>query len=475
MLHGRAVIDLHNTKTHRDERIVHDNMLTNWIRDVANPVHIQMLGRPNGETLGRDRIFGGLMMFESPLTNDADDYLFPSFHQNRMIAHADDTAYTGTDLTRGSFNAAQSESNDSSKTVVWDFTQEQGNGNISSLGLCDTVFAICGSGQTYAPGVYNRSAHKYIFGNQRSGLDGNVSAGYRFYDGENGNTVVLIIDGSNFKIKYVPGYWAKFRPLVGGHTTTVTFYEPSTEAYNAYTVDMSSVSASAQTATGFVSNDGKLYVFFGANWASGTTKDMVIFDMLTRTYTTQTITNNTGISLLSAAVVTAQKRSRICIKDGILYVPSTNDTKLVYINLSDNTDCGIVKAPDGVSDLTVADGALFEMGNMIVASNSIYAFTGASSENTYLYTVYKGASLYLGWTHLTMHTHGTTNGVILAAQSMSKIHVAGGGEIGTSTGGYNDAFEELPCLTTKNNLQQAVTKTADMTMRVTYTVTDSAP
>ena len=227
MLHGRAIIDLHNTRTHKDERIVHDNMLTNWIRDSIKPWTIHRLGRPAVETLGYDDIFGGLMMFQSALSNDADDYLFPSPHVNKMIAHGNNQTYSGTDLTRGSYNESQSSGDDGSITKVWDFTQEQGNGTIASLGLCSIRFAICGNGTKGIPAKEARSTYPRIYVNRCGFTESDRSRGYRFFDGVNGTTIYAKVISGVLTMVEVPAYWTKFLPLVSAHGQNPVFYIPS--------------------------------------------------------------------------------------------------------------------------------------------------------------------------------------------------------------------------------------------------------
>lgn len=467
MLHGRAVIDLHNTRTHRDERIVHDNALTNWIRDVCKPRSLHLLGRPNAENLNRDNIFRGLMMFPNALSNDPDDYLFPAPNVNPMTAHASGATYSGVDTTRGSFNDAQSSSVDGAITSVWDFTQEQGNGTIASLGLCPTEFAVAGNGSKSGVTAILRNVKQQPFGSARSSIGGWNSGGIRYYDGENGTTIVARFQSGVMSLVEVPCTWTQIDPLLGGHGGA-TFYTPSTVETETY--DLTAYFTTTNMYT-FVSDDGKMYIF-GGSWNNGSTKTLVIFDLKTRTYTTQSVVNNTGVTLAGATDATGFNMLRMAVDNGILYVPASNN-RLAYINLSNNTDCGLVKTPDGLSDLTVSVRSIAKIGNMVIASPSDDYFTQASNTRT-AYVVYKGESWHWGWGTLNVSNYVSTNGVIIAGQSISKVLFAVGGVSNNNMTSYNDIWTEVPCLTTKNNLDSAVTKTADMTMRVTYTVTDQA-
>ena len=75
MLHGKAVIELHNTRTHQSKRIVHHNMLTNWVRDYLKPASFlqTMIGDPaaiharSWGGVSPSIMLGGLLMFGSTL------------------------------------------------------------------------------------------------------------------------------------------------------------------------------------------------------------------------------------------------------------------------------------------------------------------------------------------------------------------------------------------------------------------------
>lgn len=471
MLHGRAIIDLHNNKTHLDERIVHDNMLTNWIRDSIKPWTIYRQGRPSVEDLDYNNIFGGLMMFNAALPNDADDYLFPSPHTHKMIAHANHQTYSGTDLTRGSYNEAQSVATDGTITKVWDFTQEQGNGNIASLGLCSIRFAICGNGTKTIPATESRNTYHRIY-NNRSSVDGTAygsGRGFRFFDGISGTTIVARCTNGILSVIEVPAHWVKFNPTVGQHGTAPYFYIPSNVSVETY--DLSAISTNNYIAS-HVSNSGVLYMLFGTSLANGASTTLVAFDLRARTYTTQTLTNNTGAELRIG--LNEWDNAHFAIDDdGYLYIATTSN-KIAFINLADNTDCGIVKAPNGADDLQGVNSSICstisKYGNWIIAGSRGYLFSNTSA---IMYIINKGVSWYGGWSNIQMVGYQSDD-ILCAGQSIAKHLFAYGGYSGNTSGEYGESLTEIPCLATINNLESAVTKTADMTMRVTYTVTDAA-
>ena len=467
MLHGRAVIELHNNKTHRDERIVHDNMLTNWIRDSMRGISNVNLGLTEMFNVNKENLFKGLMMFDTPLSNDASDYLFPKPSVARMVAHGDGVAYSGSDYTRGSYNASQSSSSAGSVTYTWDFTQEQGNGTIASLGLCNPNFARIGSGQLVQTAA-NTTEKILLPRIDKSSLSltsstnmNTVCYNGKMYTVTFSSSVLTVVKKNLCSKVYNP-----VRDWLSKLTTQARALADLVTEETATTDLSSALGSVSKIAIGFVS--GKLYILAAtANWSNGSTKTLVVYDLESKQYTTQVITNNTGKTLYLSNWWSDNVIGQIAVYDGYLYIDST-DKNLCYIKLSDNTDAGVVTLPDGTTQVSMTLDfnsrmrmGFCEMGNLMVY---IPAYAASSSAQQYYFldgrTAYPNNLLSIGY-------------------------VASGQEYGYNIGDADGVYKlftstnttytyALPCLTTKNNLESAVTKTADMTMRVTYTVTDQA-
>lgn len=465
MLHGKAVIDLYNMKTHRSERIQHTNMLTNWTKDsfVLPSVY---LNRPN-YGLSRENIFGGLMMFAQPLSNDATEYRFPN-PSNRMVAHADRSTYNGTDLSRGSFNSAISSSVPGTITNVWDFVQEQGNGTISSLGLCNPDFAKVGSGQDTPP--ESNTTGKLASFTRDAMVNPNIT-GNHIFDGTNNKIYVYSVSGGVVTITEKIGIgFGSYNPVDGTMPSTVgqTYISENNLDNNRIatrTVDLSSVLGNVSNVGVSKDDDTHIYIIaLGSDWASGA-RTLVRLDLTDGTYTTQTITNNTG-KTISAKLNTYL--GSIAVFGGYFYASS--GVNVVYIKLTDNSDCGTVVLANGTA-LSIS-GTIAGIAPFSIVGDSLFVFdsqSAASSSTTYTancFTVYEGLALYVNlayWNYI-------TSGGWAVFQNISKAW----GALEVQTRSSNIVSNMIPCLSTKNNLEAAVTKTADMTMRVTYTVTDQA-
>lgn len=474
MIHGRAVIDLHNTKTHRDERIVHDNMLTNWIRDSAKPLSPWLTGLPTSLNYNSANLFGGLMMFEHALSNDADDYLFPAFDANKMIAHADNNVYGGSDLTRGSFNSGQSSAVDGTITRVWDFTQEQGNGNIASLGLCPASFARIGSGHIYD--IAQNATECADFGSgafQKRQLlvnnPWNTKQYAVYFNNDDQRCYYAYLDNGILTVKSCCAPLWNIRATVLNNSAGSYLNFSNDE--DTKTHDVSSIVGSVSVACGYWKNDGKLYICAGGNLASGSSRTFVIYDVKTNTYTTQTVTNNTGATLRMVTTSYRIMSRELIVEDGILYAVTTGNN-VAWIDLSDNTNCGITKEPTEAGNLTVytsSGSATFEnFGGMIVCTVSDgFFFSSATAKR---YVIRKGKSRRLSLLKYTQSDYVDGHDI---GQDINKAFVIISNYANNSAAEHAGFYAFVPALATKNNLESAVTKTADMTMRVTYTVTDS--
>ena len=484
MLHGKAVIELHNTRTHQSKRIVHHNMLTNWVRDYLKPASFlqTMIGDPasiNTRSWGGvspSIMLGGLLMFGSALSNDADDYLFPKPSVAKMIAHGNREAYSGADLLRGSFNAAQSSQSAGNLTQVWDFTQEQGNGTIASLGLCHNLMGKIGSGQDINS-EDNSTGKVNLYANlAQDGYIVNATAGFTPASGDYYAVYINKITGDAYAVTLHNGkITTKKRKFPLGERLNLLeetvplslppAYASITSAETITEVDVSSVLGSTSAAACWLDADnGILYILdLRTAWSSGA-KTLLAYDIEAGTYTTSSVTNNTGVQL--GVAPNAFYVGMIAVVDGFLYVPRYNSKEIYFIKLSDNTDCGKVVYNDG-TDLMLSDNfsigktVFLKTGSMLLMSSQLWRNEDTYTACAKLIDARKAYHINLVAPSTQSDNISTTCGAIGARNIL----------------GGNDVIVTQPlfCLATKNNLESAVTKTADMTMRVTYTVTDSAP
>lgn len=155
---GHAIFELTNTKTGEKRVYEDDNMVTNFLEQFCIPTgplnyNLQSMlicGQSNASgcsvlTLGLMSLFtGGLLLFEDEIDEDADN-IWPRAG-NKMTAQAGVVAHSGSNARAGSYNGTESGPVENGYRHVWDFTTNQGNGQISCACLTTAWGGILGAG-----------------------------------------------------------------------------------------------------------------------------------------------------------------------------------------------------------------------------------------------------------------------------------------------------------------------------------------
>lgn len=140
VLHGHTKITLRDAKTGEITDVAEkDNLVTNAVADIfANNLYGSM--NYSEITPVRDML-GGVLCFEDELDELASNTMPPSQADNKLIAHAGQTAHSSASTKRGNPNGTLSEviQNGKGYKFVWDFSTSQGNGTISSVALTNKV------------------------------------------------------------------------------------------------------------------------------------------------------------------------------------------------------------------------------------------------------------------------------------------------------------------------------------------------
>lgn len=153
MLKGKTVIEL--TDVHTGKKEIHEdtNMVTEAVSDVLNTNIMGLLynntsfNNSSGENWMlpiKKNIMGGILLYQNPLENKTDNLYAP--FTNPLIGYASDDANNTEDIRRGSRNLTESKVIDNGFRFVWDFATSQANGTISALCLTNT---LAGKGTQY--------------------------------------------------------------------------------------------------------------------------------------------------------------------------------------------------------------------------------------------------------------------------------------------------------------------------------------
>lgn len=150
MLKGKTVIELTDVHTGEKEVHVDENLVTEAVADVLG-VNIQGImynntsfNNANGENWLLPiykNLTGGVLLYQEELEEDPSNIYAPL--DNPLIGYASDDANDTTDTKRGSRNLTESKPVDGGFKYVWDFATSQGNGTISAICLTN---ALAGKG-----------------------------------------------------------------------------------------------------------------------------------------------------------------------------------------------------------------------------------------------------------------------------------------------------------------------------------------
>lgn len=149
MFKGHTKIELTNVHTGEVEVVESDNMMTNALAQMVNfslSHGLKQGGLLNPFTSHIDPLFGGLWLLQKPVEEDPNVMMLPG--GNKMVACAvAGQTNSRTFLTEmGSYNAAESSSSGTSRKYVYDFSTSQGNGEISCVCLTSQNAGWAGAG-----------------------------------------------------------------------------------------------------------------------------------------------------------------------------------------------------------------------------------------------------------------------------------------------------------------------------------------
>ena len=490
-LKGSAKIELFNTDGTK-EVVEHGNMITNAVNDFmfsARGEQSNIMRICNRGNSFIEQLFGGILLFKHTLNDDPDDYYIPSID---TVGYANLGAYGGLDIERGGFNESESGlQEDGTYKLVWDFATSQANGTIQSIALCPNMMGRIGlsnssvsseqiSATTARPLVApfdtnNRLSNNYYY---------NIVAVV--------GCIAYVIDANNIScegaakegLKNNGGVLRFMRYDIAENRVSLR----SMAAYSRYidTVDV-------QLPSDFVNQFNKWK--YAVNYSYDAKKKKIcLFDCCydsdvgknaTRKYVEidiangmnvelKTFTNNSpGVIQLRGSIYPAYQdyghyTPLYMTGDYIVTVAMLDDkTRKMYVTKkSDNTDIKEVKYYNGnvfnLSGSTSAHESFFI--RPIFTCGNLFVFGQSSSSQYTSFTAVYILDLTTGLLKKTNANEMTYRSNIPLDNKVTW------GKTGTYMG---LAISVCPfVLTTKNNLDAPVTKTASQTMKITYTLTE---
>ena len=371
---------------------------------------------------------------------------------SNVTAQASNDAYSGTYSKRGSFNTIESGRITGGYRNVFDWSTAQGNGTIASVCLCRPQFAraeISTSDTIPDTGVVKEQLSD------------------EFDIGSSDIKGCQIIDYNNdraYSISYSSGI------------ITVNVYRVSTThiyildaALSADLIETHTISQTVDnwsTATTSISYNGSHIHILTFQNNSGTLKDYAIpvNNLDTVTVTAHSYTGVSFRSFEDWRDYLPQKDGFLIVGDYLWGLSTSNGSKFVKCNLLGNNDADVTAYDNPWGSIEAGrNGPFLLLPNGDWYKFSRYRGTGEIENAVY----YHNGVLYRARAH----------GVGQSA-SYSTIGI-NGGSYGTlinttysSMGANLHLFTLFPYVSTVNNLSEAVIKSADLTMKLTYEITE---
>lgn len=501
-LKGKARIELTNVDGSK-QIVEHNNMITDAVKDLlctsrgemSNIMRISDNNKPYPA-----QIFGGILLFNDVLTATADDYYIPSLN---ITGYASQSAYAGLDTSRGSFNESESGlQSDGSYKLVWDFSTAQANGTIKSIGLCPNIMGRIGASNSIVASERVELAvdkdSALPFNKNQYMLDGNGStegiSNYCF-------NIVAVIDNIAYAVdSYNISYNSK---------DTTRCLKNNGYILKLYRFDIGLSSVGLSNVVGMATYidciDVKLPTDFTSILSTANVnyvdysydpdnKILTVYPCILKTNLTQgstlkyvNISLNDNMNVTTGSFVYqggdtfngTQNVVSACSDNGAYAIMhmTTNYVVTVGKGLSDNSvyKIYITRRGNGTDVKTAKD----ESGNDIILGNTqnesrirpIYAFN-----DIFVFATVQG-SQYTQFTHC--YIVDLKTGLMKETNAKSLTHRSNVMLNNKATWGKTGAYLALKVavnpfiLTTKNNLDSPVTKTASQTMKITYTLTES--
>jgi len=458
MLKGTTTIELTDVHTGEKQVVTEHNMITNAMTKLFQPTfgHLTNEQTLRGYIPAYKTLLGGILLFDQPINEDADQIYAPAGPALTGCARYD-TINTSTGLVLGSYNVTESEYNSTQRKMkfVYDFNTSQGNGVIASVCLTSLE---AGYGSYNSDMIYSTSIMKSCFTVPKwltvgsKDMYSGISTGSYYH--------LFTIDAEEDICYY-------FR-LTNASTLVIQQRQAGLKNFSLFSVDMPVIETTdnitLETAIGayrtyqFDRDDNALYIISAAatTIASNATFLVTKVQFGTWNVTQYTMSNTTGTTLYSNGRFGIVHR-------GNVYMRSNSSYYYVY---------------------------KLELGN---AAN-VVRLTGSSSSYSIVPVFAVGGRVY--WQYTT-YSSGLASRIYVADEVTNRLSPSGTGQLQYVYQSYNsyytpsyvpilnhEMFYYVTCgsisnvgfcyladyLATINNLSEPVTKTADKTMKITYTI-----
>lgn len=511
MIKGTTTIELTDVDTGEVVTVEDHNFFTNAFSDLCQPIlrdHDSMHRTVSlsSSQITTNELLGGLLLFDSPLGENADNY-FPPITVN-MVGHGSEVTYSGSDLSLGSFNNTMSDTTSAgTRKYVWDFTAEQANGEIASVCLTTKGGAHIGHGtKTPNEKVISKFRHfgNYIRAYGGAYLSQTLQYVWPMYLSFK-DDYLLVLELSTIPSGVLHferlNFWSHKEDIWANMYNRGMTSSPYTYIGNGHTdysvFDLNLTDILGTTGNIALAQDGKhLYVARNtsrvndATWMPNEEIALVKINLEDFSYESLNVTNTTGeyLPLFDTPSNFATGGYSFAVSNGYLFAitrqsngtQGANLAKMYAINLNDNTIVRQVKTAEGVENIAYSVYSYYAIHAFGMTINEHisfvpYQFNTSGVEHVmyvnandfvvkYLPTLASmGGDSFSTSTNTRYRVFPTDNSLYFGASNIYNLNKSAAFTF------YVHFYSNV--LMTINNLQTPVTKTPSQTMRITYTIT----
>ena len=455
-LKGKTTIELTDVNTGEVTTVEHENMMTNALNIFFNHNPMGLFNTlVNTRTIKYfnkyfipicPNLLGGILLFSEALEENADKLLVGS--SELPMAYASNNTNPYDDTMRGSMNLNESMAIDKGYKFVWDFTTSQGNGTIAALALTS-----CYGGAAVYGNAYDDTSPWFLM--KQDEISGHASeirtlclqAVEMDIENEIMYSMKYSTEGIYIYKVHMPIHSIGITDNLDGSTYEILEEKvivPSTFQF----VDYINLNGAF-----YDGRDGYWYGFGNRYNSSGSaTVYWIKISKADYSFTegkwtlANTYLEEAGVQELSYG----NRTSRGCIRNGYLYILAYNRKGVYKINV--NTPADITLIPLGITtnDYGVGNGTSPNCVMVLIEDILVGKEFMILADDTVVLT--KGDDKLMS-----MSTPLFQWKQFLVSFSAS----------------YRNIYLLAPYLATINNLPSAVVKTADKTMKITYTLTEA--
>lgn len=462
---GKTEIALTDINTGEIESIKEENMVTNALSKVFENNIEGMFFNIDGESSTKwagnllpicGYALGGILLFTDPLTDDENNIYAPS--ENPCVGYANMVVNPAANVMRGSLNLAESGKLENGYKYVWDFATSQANGTISAIALTHR-----NGGVGYWGDLHSTNSKLLEMKNGKTEISGEIASRYIDVVEVNfeGNYFYSIsMDTSNrILIKKIR---KSFRQI----GLNFSLQQDGDELLEMITLTPSEfLKPDASSSYGyydfFDGEDGYWYGFLGQSNSSGSAKIKWIKIKKSDYSFTEgnwTLTNAqiNQIGYHANYATSPYRYVESIMRGGYLYVMKYDKTGMYKINANNSAD--ITEISFGFTSRMYAntqyDGRtyIFRLADIIFGSDFMIL-----ADDRVVKTI-NGNALTSCCTPVFQYG---PYGITFGRNDYGPYNV------------YKGLWLITPYLATINNLSTAVIKTADKTMKITYTIQET--